>query len=69
MVDTGKVGVGKDGKPDIAANPVMLAMRKDPYHVFVGRVWASMPTYVRVTIGTQDEMDRFKTAFTKVMAA
>ena len=69
MVDTGKVGVGKDGKPDFAANPVMLAMRKDPYHVFVGRVWASMPTYVRVTIGTQDEMDRFKTAFTKVMAA
>jgi histidinol-phosphate/aromatic aminotransferase/cobyric acid decarboxylase-like protein len=69
MVDTGKQGVGKDGKPDYTANPVMLAMREAPYHVFVGRVWPTMPTYVRVTIGTQDEMNRFKTAFLKTMQA
>ncbi len=69
LVDTGKQGVDKDGKPDFANNPIMLAMRKDPYHVFVGRVWQIMPTYVRVTIGTQDEMNRFKTAFLKTMQA
>ena len=36
--------------------------------VFIGRVWPSWPTHVRVTIGTQDEMNKFKTAFLKVMA-
>jgi histidinol-phosphate/aromatic aminotransferase/cobyric acid decarboxylase-like protein len=69
MVDTGKVGKDKDGKPDYTLNPVMLAMRESPYHVYVGRVWQVMPTYIRVTIGTQDEMNRFKTAFLKTMAA
>jgi histidinol-phosphate aminotransferase len=66
MVDTGKQGM-KDGKPDYVNNPAMLAMREAPYHVFVGRVWPVMPTYVRVTIGTQEEMNRFKNAFSKVM--
>lgn len=37
-------------------------------NVFIGRVWPSWPTHVRVTIGTQDEMNKFKTAFQKVMA-
>jgi len=37
-------------------------------HVYIGRVWPSWPTYVRVTIGTHDEMERFKAAFLKVMA-
>lgn len=36
--------------------------------VYVGRVWKSWPTKVRVTIGLQSEMDQFKTAFLKVMA-
>ena len=35
--------------------------------VFVGRVWPVWPTHVRVSIGTKDEMERFKTAFVKVM--
>lgn len=69
MVDTGKQGKDKDGKPDYTQNPVMLAMRKDPYHVFVGRVWETMPTYIRVTIGLPEEMERFKTAFLKTMSA
>jgi histidinol-phosphate/aromatic aminotransferase/cobyric acid decarboxylase-like protein len=69
MVDTGKVGVPKDGLPGYANNPVMLAMREAPYHVFVGRVWPVMPTYIRVTIGTQEEMNRFKDAFLKTMHA
>ena len=36
--------------------------------VFIGRVWPSMPNHVRVSVGTQAEMDKFKTAFLKVMA-
>jgi histidinol-phosphate aminotransferase len=36
--------------------------------VYVGRVWKSWPTKVRVTIGLQSEMDQFKAAFVKVMA-
>ena len=45
---------------------VIMAMRKEK--VYIGRVWSSMPTYVRVSVGTQEEMDKFKTAFLKVMA-
>jgi len=41
------------------------AMAKE--NVFVGRVWPIMPTWVRVTVGTQDEMAKFQTAFQKVM--
>jgi histidinol-phosphate aminotransferase len=40
----------------------------DADHVYIGRVWPSWPTHVRVTIGTRDEMERFKSAFLKVMA-
>jgi len=36
--------------------------------VYIGRVWPSWPTYVRVSVGTQDEMNKFKAAFLKVMA-
>jgi histidinol-phosphate aminotransferase len=34
-------------------------------HVYIGRTWAAMPNYVRVTIGTQAEMEKFKVAFKK----
>jgi len=34
-------------------------------HVAIGRTWPSMPNYVRVTVGTQEEMDKFKVAFKK----
>jgi len=37
--------------------------------VFIGRVWPAWPTHVRVSIGTKDEMAKFKAAFSKVMAA
>jgi histidinol-phosphate aminotransferase len=37
-------------------------------NVYIGRVWPSWPTYVRVTVGTREEMAKFKTAFLKVMA-
>jgi histidinol-phosphate/aromatic aminotransferase/cobyric acid decarboxylase-like protein len=36
--------------------------------VFIGRVWPVWPNHVRVTVGTQDEMNKFKVALMKVMA-
>lgn len=47
-------------------NEAILALRKEK--IYVGRVWPSWPTYIRVTVGTQEEMNKFKTAFLKVMA-
>jgi len=32
----------------------------------IGRVWAAWPTKVRVTVGTQEEMDKFKAAVEKI---
>jgi histidinol-phosphate aminotransferase len=56
MVDTGRPGM-----------EVVMAMRKE--NVFIGRVWPVWPNYVRVTIGTAEEMQKFQTAFKKVMCA
>jgi histidinol-phosphate aminotransferase len=36
--------------------------------VYIGRVWPAWPTHVRVSIGTREEMAKFKTAFAEVMA-
>lgn len=36
-------------------------------NVFIGRIWPVMPTHVRITVGTQDEMQQFREAFQKVM--
>ena len=49
----------RDGKQALAA------MEKQ--NVYVGRIWPVMPTYVRVTIGTPVEMNRFQAAFSNVM--
>ena len=35
-------------------------------NVFVGRTWVEMPNYIRVTVGTADEMAKFKTSFKRV---
>jgi len=35
-------------------------------NVFVGRVWPAVPTHIRVTVGTQPEMERFQEAFLHV---
>ena len=45
---------------------IVTAMAKE--NVFIGRVWPAWPTYVRVTVGTSEEMKKFQTAFLKVMA-
>jgi histidinol-phosphate aminotransferase len=41
------------------------AMAKE--NVMIGRVWPVMPTWVRITVGTQEEMEHFQTAWQKVM--
>ena len=56
MVDTKRPG-----------NEVVMAMRKEK--IYIGRVWSAWPTYVRVTVGTKEEMSKFNTAFVKVMSA
>lgn len=37
-------------------------------NVFIGRVWPVWPTHVRITVGTQSEMDRFRQAFDRAMS-
>jgi histidinol-phosphate aminotransferase len=44
---------------------VIDAMAKEK--VFIGRIWPVMPTCVRITVGTRDEMTQFQTALKKVM--
>ncbi len=36
--------------------------------VYIGRIWPVMPTWVRITVGTRDEMQQFQAAFQKVMS-
>ena len=55
MVDVGRPGGEVTGA---------LAGKK----VFVGRSWPIWPNHIRVTIGTPEEMEVFKSAFTSVMA-
>ena len=44
----------------------VAALRKE--NVFVGRPWPSMPTYIRVSVGTAEEMKKFQAAFVKSFA-
>jgi len=46
---------------------VMTAMAKQG--VYIGRVWPIMPTYVRITIGTHSDMQKFQAAFKQVMSS
>jgi histidinol-phosphate/aromatic aminotransferase/cobyric acid decarboxylase-like protein len=48
-------------------NNIIMALRNEK--VYIGRTWPIWPTYVRVSVGTQEEMNKFKAAFVKVMAA
>lgn len=38
-------------------------------NVYIGRVWPAWPTHVRITVGTQQDMAAFKTAFKEVMSS
>lgn len=44
----------------------IAALRKE--NVYVGRPWPSMPTYLRVSVGTPEEMKKFQAAFVKCFA-
>jgi len=46
---------------------VIDAMAKQ--NVFIGRIWPIMPTCVRITVGTHEEMGQFQIALQKVMLA
>jgi len=37
--------------------------------VYIGRIWPIMPTHVRITVGTRDEMLRFQEVFRSVISA
>jgi histidinol-phosphate aminotransferase len=38
-------------------------------NVYIGRVWPIMPTWVRVTVGTKQEMQEFQVSFKEVMTS
>jgi histidinol-phosphate/aromatic aminotransferase/cobyric acid decarboxylase-like protein len=48
------------------ADEMIMALRAEK--VYIGRPWPVWPTHVRVSVGTQEEMNKFKAAFLKVMA-
>ena len=54
MIDTGREGHG-----------VIAAMRSQK--VYIGRTWPIWPNVVRITVGTSEEMAKFKLAFKQVM--
>jgi histidinol-phosphate aminotransferase len=35
--------------------------------IFIGRIWPIMPTWVRISVGTQEEMERFQIAWKRIM--
>ncbi len=47
------------------AKEVRDAMAKE--NVMIGRVWPSLPTHARITVGTLEDMERFQAALQKVM--
>jgi histidinol-phosphate aminotransferase len=47
------------------AKQVIDAMAQQ--NVFIGRIWPIMPTCTRITVGTQEEMEKFQAALQKAM--
>jgi histidinol-phosphate aminotransferase len=56
MIDTGRNG-----------QSVIAAMKEK--NVYIGRTWPVWPNAVRISVGTREEMARFRTAFKEVMDA
>ena len=52
------------GRP---ARTVIMALQKEK--VYIGRIWPVWPTAVRVSVGSPDDMAKFRVAFKKVMDA
>ena len=53
---------------DVKGDGRAFAAKMAQHKVFIGRSWPSMPQHVRITVGTEEEMRRFREAFAKVMA-
>ncbi|HEY1808415.1 MAG TPA: pyridoxal phosphate-dependent aminotransferase [Acidobacteriaceae bacterium] len=53
------LNAGRPGKE------VMTAMAQR--NVYIGRVWPVMPDWVRITVGTRSDMDKFRQAWKEVM--
>lgn len=56
MIDTGR-----------PAASVIAAMQKEK--IYIGRIWPVWPNAVRISVGSPDDMARFRAAFKKVMDA
>ena len=56
MIDTGR-----------PAQKVIAALQKEK--VYIGRIWPVWPNAVRVSVGSPDDMAKFRVAFKKVMSA
>jgi histidinol-phosphate aminotransferase len=50
----------------VPARRLIRAMSKEK--VYIGRVWPAMPTCARVTVGSREEMAKFKKALVKALA-
>jgi histidinol-phosphate aminotransferase len=48
------------------ARRLVNAMKKEK--IYIGRVWPAWPTHARISVGTKEEMAKFKTALLKVMS-
>ncbi len=38
------------------------------HKVLIGRTWASLPNHSRISVGSREEMEKFKSALLQVMA-
>jgi histidinol-phosphate aminotransferase len=52
---------------DRPAHAVIAGMQKEK--VYIGRIWPVWPNAVRISVGSPDDMAKFRTAFKKVMEA
>jgi histidinol-phosphate aminotransferase len=52
---------------DVKGSGAEFAKKMAEQKVFIGRMWPVWPTKVRVSVGTQAEMDRFTAAVTKIV--
>jgi histidinol-phosphate aminotransferase len=52
---------------DVKRPGAQFASQMRQENVAIGRTWSAMPTFVRVTVGTKDEMAKFQSAFVKCM--
>jgi histidinol-phosphate aminotransferase len=53
---------------DVKQNPEPVIAGLKQRKIYVGRVWKALPTHVRVSVGTKEEMEKFKVALKEVMS-